>query len=133
MTVPCVQSAIDPDVVTCTLGDLDPGEMFTVVITVFVDPSVPHGTTITNHAEVFENGVSEVDVTEDTTVNAEADIWIDKTGNFPTGNPSGTILYFLTVHNAPGCSEDDPQVCGDGGPSDASGYRGGRSRCPQRL
>jgi uncharacterized repeat protein (TIGR01451 family) len=112
-------SETGPGVLTCTLGDLDPGFMFTVVIDVLVAASVPDGTTLTNTAEVFEEGVLETSITEDTTVQAAADLWIDKTGNFPTGNPSGTILYFLTVHNAEGCSSDDPQVCGAGGPSDA--------------
>ncbi len=56
--------------------------------------------------------------TTQTTVEG-ADIWIDKTSNFPTGNPSTTILYFLNVHNVAGCSVDDPEVCGNGGPSDA--------------
>ena len=50
---------------------------------------------------------------------AVADLWIDKTGIFLTENPSKTIRYTLTVHNDEGCSGDDPQVCGDGGPSDA--------------
>ena len=107
------------NVVTCNDGDLDPGDMLTVVITVLVDPSTPDGTTFTNSADVLEEGGVADTVSIDTLVNAEADLWIDKTGNFPTGNPSGTILYFLTVHNVEGCSEDDPQVCGAGGPSDA--------------
>jgi len=115
---PC--NIVVPDVVQCELGDLDPAETVTVFINVTVDPSVPNGTTITNTVDVSSatdpGGASD---SEDTLVNAAVDLWIDKTGNFPTGNPSGTILYFLTVHNKSGCSEDDPEVCGDGGPSDA--------------
>ncbi len=104
---------------TCNGGDLDPGEMLTVVVDVLVDASVPDGTTLTNTASVLEEGVEADAIFIDTLVNAQADLWVDKTGNFPTGNPSGTILYYITVHNSAGCSVDDPQVCGDGGPSDA--------------
>jgi len=80
---------------------------------------VPDGTTIINLAEVLEDGAFETSTTEDTLVVAVADLWIDKTGIFLTDNPSKTIRYTLTVHNDPGCSGDDPQVCGSGGPSDA--------------
>lgn len=109
--------------VDCKLGDFSPGDTVTVFINVTVDPSVSDGAIITNSVNVT-SGTNDPNtannaVSEDTTVNAEADLWIDKTGNFPTGNPSGTILYFLTAHNEPGCSEDDPQICGNGGPSDA--------------
>lgn len=109
--------------VECDLNDLNPGESVTVFIKVLVDPAVPDGSSISETATV-SSGTPDPDnsnnsVTEETLVNAEADLWIDKTGNFPTGNPSGTILYYLTVYNQEGCSEDDPQVCGSGGPSDA--------------
>jgi len=109
------------DVVECELGDLAPGETVTVFINVTVDPAVPDGTTITNNVVVASSTTDPggASASADTLVNAAADLWIDKTGNFPTGSASGTILYFLTVHNTSGCSEDDPQVCGDGGPSDA--------------
>ncbi|UTW11519.1 M6 family metalloprotease domain-containing protein [Marinobacterium rhizophilum] len=115
-TANCSEAA---NTVTCTGGDLDPGEMLTVVIDVLVHASVPHGTTLTNTASVLEEGVEADAISIDTLVNAEADLWVDKTGNFPTGNPSGTILYYIAVHNIAGCSVDDPQVCGVGGPSDA--------------
>jgi uncharacterized repeat protein (TIGR01451 family) len=116
---PC--NFVQPESVECDLGDLQPDETVTVYIQVTVDPMTPDGTTITNDvvvnsATLDPNGASD---SEDTLVNAAADLWLDKTGNFPTGNSSGTILYHLTVHNEPGCSGDDPQVCGSGGPSDA--------------
>ncbi len=116
---PC--NFVVPDVVDCDLGTMDPGEMVTVFINVTVDPSVPPGTVITNFVNVTSattdpDGASD---SEDTTVAASADLWIDKTGNFQTNNPSGTLEYVITVHNDAGCSNDDPQVCGDGGPSDA--------------
>jgi len=115
----CLHSAANPDVVTCTVGNMNPGEEFVVVITVLVDPSVPDGTTITNNADVSETSGLGTSASEDTLVNAEADLWIDKTGYFITENPSKTIRYVMTVHNDSGCSGDDPQVCGNGGPSDA--------------
>lgn len=109
--------------ISCDLNDLDPGASVSVVIKVMVGASVPDGTTITDLA----NATSAADdpnaanntVSEDTLVVARADLWIDKTGNFLASNPSGTVEYRLTVHNDPGCSSDDPQVCGNGGPSDA--------------
>ena len=104
----------------CTFDSIASGGVETMQIIVTVPPSV--GPTLINDAKVSSD-VADLDnsnnlATTQTTVFG-ADIWIDKTGNFPTGGPSGTILYFLTVHNAPGCSADDPQVCGSGGPSDA--------------
>lgn len=109
--------------ISCKLSDLDPGASVTVVIKVMVGASVPDGTTITD----FANASSAADdpnpanntVSEDTLVVARADLWIDKTGNFLASNPSGTVEYRLTVHNDAGCSSDDPQICGNGGPSDA--------------
>jgi len=114
----CLLSSTAPDVVTCTLNNMDPGEIFMVVITVLVDPSVPDGT-ITNNAEADESSGDGANASLETGVLASADLWIDKTGLFLTENPSKTIRYTLTVHNDSGCSGDDPQVCGEGGPSDA--------------
>lgn len=119
----CAPLAGSPTVVSCELGDLDPGQAVMVFIDVVVDPSTPNGAILTNSASVSSSTTDTApgnNTTDElTNVIAEADIWIDKTGNFATGNPSGTLLYFLTVHNVAGCSEDDPQVCGTGGPSDA--------------
>jgi uncharacterized repeat protein (TIGR01451 family) len=109
--------------VACDLNDLDPGDDVTVVIDVLVDASVPNGTIITNTVGVssaaFDPDPSNNTASEDTAVIATADLWLDKTGNFLTNNPSGTVEYQLTVHNDAGCSSDDPQNCGNGGPSDA--------------
>jgi hypothetical protein len=108
------------NVVTCdNIADLAPGQRFRVVITVLVDPSVPDGTVITNNVDVLENAVSSVTTSEDTTVEAEADIWLDKTGVEISGNPSRTIRYVLTIYNKYGCEAPDQLSCGDGGPSDA--------------
>lgn len=112
-----------PNQVRCEVGDLDPGEMFVVVIDVLVDAGVPDGTVILNTASV-SSATGDPDplnneAVEDTTVAAEADLWIDKTGEFVASNPSKTIFYTITVHNDAGCSVDDPLICGDGGPSNA--------------
>lgn len=117
----CAENA--PNFITCEAGNLNPGEMFTVVIDVLVDASVPDGTTIYNAAVVssqtFDSDTGNNSVTVDTLINTAADLWIDKTSNWPTGSASSTINYFLTVHNDSGCSDEDPLVCGEGGPSDA--------------
>lgn len=119
----CVEFTSPPNTVSCDLNDLDPGEYVEVFIDVLVDPSVPDGTVITNTAMVtattFDPDTDNNEVSITTTVNAEADLWMEKTGNFLTGQPSGTVQYDLTVHNDPGCTQDAPQVCGTGGPSDA--------------
>ncbi|GGO86695.1 hypothetical protein GCM10011348_38110 [Marinobacterium nitratireducens] len=111
------------DTLTCALGDLDPAESRTIVVVVDVDAATPDGFELSNTASVA-SATADPDESNNsagavTTVATEADLWLDKTGNFPTGNASGTIIYFLTVHNKAGCSVDDPEVCGDGGPSDA--------------
>jgi len=119
----CVEFTSPPNTVSCDLNDLDPGEYVEVFIDVLVYPSVPDGTVITNTAMVtattFDPDTDNNEVSITTTVNAEADLWMEKTGNFLTGQPSGTVQYDLTVHNDPGCTQDAPQVCGTGGPSDA--------------
>ena len=114
----CLLSGADPDIVTCTLNDMDPDEEFLVVITVLVDPATIPGT-ITNNAVVTESSGPGDDAFEDTAVEAWADLWIDKTGSFLTDNPSSNILYTLIVRNDSGCSVNDPLICGEGGPSDA--------------
>jgi uncharacterized repeat protein (TIGR01451 family) len=108
---------------TCALGELDPGESTVVFLTVKLDPATPHGTGVNNTATVSGNEVDPVpgNNTDDApdNVTTKADLWLDKTGNFQAGNPSSTVLYFITVHNEAGCSRNDPVVCGSGGPSDA--------------
>ena len=89
--------------VECDLNDLNPGEFVTVFIQVLVDPSVPDGTTVTDTATVSSAtadpvGVNNID-TEDTLVNAEADLAISKDSNFLTDNPSKRIVYTLLVTN----------------------------------
>jgi uncharacterized repeat protein (TIGR01451 family) len=107
-------------VVSCEVGDLDPGESETIFITVLVSPSVLDGTVLINNAEATSpTDPDGAQASASTTVIAQADIWIDKTGVQITGNPSRTIRYTLAVYNKPGCESDDPLSCGMGGPSDA--------------
>ena len=89
--------------VECDLNDLNPGEFVTVFINVLVDSAVPDGTVIFNTATA-SSGTTDPDgtdnsVTEQTTVNAEADLAITKDANFLTNNPSGQIVYNLLVSN----------------------------------
>lgn len=109
-----------PGVVSCDLGDLDPGQSVTVFITVRVGAGVPSGTVLTNSAQVSSptdpDGAS---VTTDTTVQTQAELWIEKTGAVPAGNPSGALIYTITVHNKAGFAPDDTPTSGTGGPSDA--------------
>lgn len=119
----CVLLDVLTNTVSCALGDLDPEETVTVFIQVLVDPSVPDGSILENEARTdsstFDPDLGNNTANETTAVITAADLWIEKLGNFATGNPSGTIIYTVTVHNEPGCQADDPQTCGEGGPSDA--------------
>ena len=107
-------------VVSCEVGDLDPGESETIFITVLVAASVPNGTVLHNVAVATSptdpDGASAF---ADTTVSARADLWMEKTGERTAGNPAGALTYRLTVHNHPGSAPDDTPTSGAGGPSDA--------------
>ena len=89
--------------VECDLNDLNPGEFVTVYIDVQVDSSVPDGTTITDTATVSsatpDPDATNNSVTEDTLVNAEADLAITKDANFDTESPKRRIIYTLDVTN----------------------------------
>lgn len=117
-SISCVPSG--PGVVTCDVGDLDPGQSVTIFITVEVDSDVPAGTVLVNAAEATSptdpDGAS---VTTETTVQTEAELWIEKTGVEHAGNPSGALTYRITVHNNAGMAPDDTPTSGAGGPSDA--------------
>jgi uncharacterized repeat protein (TIGR01451 family) len=116
-TTACAQVQIG--VVSCEVGDLDPGESETIFITVHVAADTPDGT-ITNEAEATSpTDPDGAQASEDTTVVTKADLWMEKTGTAPAGNPSGALIYTLTVHNHPGSAPDDTPTSGAGGPSDA--------------
>ena len=99
----CELLEVPPFTVECQLNDRGPGETVSVFIDVLVDPSVPDGTIITNTAEVAATTADpdpgNNSTTEETTVNAEADLMIVKDVNFETGSPSTTIIYYITTTN----------------------------------
>jgi uncharacterized repeat protein (TIGR01451 family) len=121
----CAALAGSPTVVQCQLGDIADGATRTVTIQTLVSASVPNGTLISNTASVMSTtadpSLANNSDSETTTVNTQADLWIDKTGVQLTGNPSRTIRFTLAVYNKPGCEADDALSCGVGGPSDAQG------------
>ena len=109
-----------PGVVSCDIGDLDPGQSVTIFITVKVNSNVANGTLLTNTAEAKSptdpDGAS---VSTQTTVQTEAELWIEKSGTKVAGNPAGALIYRITVHNDAGMAPDDTPTSGSGGPSDA--------------
>ncbi len=119
----CVENPTDT--LTCDLGTLQPSEAKVVYLTVKLDPATPNGAAINNTATGSANEPDPVpgNNTDDApdVVATKADLWIDKVQNDQTGNPSGTLVYLLTVHNRPGCEADDQLTCWPqaGGPSDA--------------
>lgn len=99
----CVRLNAPPETLVCELDDLDPGESFTVFVTVLVDPSTPDGTSLSSTATVSapttDPDESNDTATESTTVDTEADLQIELTSNRDTGNPSATFVYTVTVKN----------------------------------
>ena len=107
-------------IVRCDAGALDPGQSKTIILTVLVSPSVPDGTVLVNNAVATSpTDPDGAQASASTTVNARADLWMEKTGTVPAGNPSGALIYRLTVHNHPGSAPDDTPTSGAGGPSNA--------------
>jgi uncharacterized repeat protein (TIGR01451 family) len=117
-TTACAE--VQTGVVSCEVGALGPGDSETIFITVLVDSSVADGATLTNEAEASSptdpDGAS---ASATTAVVARADLWMEKTGTAPAGNPAGALIYRLTVHNEQGSAPDDTPTSGAGGPSDA--------------
>lgn len=124
-----VCALVQPGTVVCDLGDLLPGEVVTVYVTIDVSPALPQGSSLHNEATVSSvtadpNGANNA-ATADTAVDARADVWLDKQATSRSGNPSPIVTYTLVVHNNSGCETDAQSspspVCGPGGPSDATG------------
>lgn len=116
-----------PNTVTCNAtGGLNPTESLKALIEVRVNPSVPDGTTLSDTATASAATPDPVPAnnsdTEDTNVQAQADLRIIKDGNFETGNPDSTIIYRLTVTNA-GASDALSVVVTDTLPSDPKKLR----------
>ncbi|GAA2124640.1 hypothetical protein GCM10009843_21540 [Nocardioides bigeumensis] len=109
-----------PGVVSCDVGDLDPGTNVKIFITVKVNSNVASGTVLTNVAKATSpTDPDGAEVSTDTLVRTEAELWIEKTGVKPAGNPSGALIYRITVYNKAGMAPDDTPTSGAGGPSDA--------------
>ena len=112
-----------PTVVQCNLGDIENGGIRVITLQTHVASSVPHGTLINNTAMVSSTTTDPVgannSASAQTLVNAQAEIWVDKTAQILTGNPGNAIRFTLAVYNRPGCEADDALSCGLGGPSDA--------------
>ncbi|HUR99931.1 MAG TPA: hypothetical protein VMZ26_17840, partial [Pyrinomonadaceae bacterium] len=119
----CSPLAGSPTVVQCNLGDIENGGVRVITLQTQVASSVPHGTMINNTATVSATTPDPVggnnSTSAGTLVNAQAEIWVDKTAQILTGNPSNAIRFTLAVYNKPGCEADDALSCGVGGPSDA--------------
>ena len=114
----CAEVALG--LVSCEVGDLDPGESETLFITVKVGASVPDGTVLTNTAVASSpTDPDGAQATATTTVRAQAELWMEKTGTALAGNPAPAIVYRLIVHNHAGSAPDDTPTSGAGGPSDA--------------
>jgi uncharacterized repeat protein (TIGR01451 family) len=119
----CVALGGSPTVVQCSLGDIETGGIRVITLQTLVASSVPHGTMISNTAAVTSTTPDPVGANNsamaETLVNAQAELWIDKTAQILTGNPSNAVRFTLAVYNKPGCEADDELSCGAGGPSDA--------------
>jgi uncharacterized repeat protein (TIGR01451 family) len=124
-----VCALVQANTVVCDLGTMPPTTSKTVLITVLVAPSVPDGTHLINSATVSSTtpdpNLANNTVTNDTTVNTQAELWLDKTAVLRSGNPAPVVVYTLYVHNNAGCETDAQSGatpnCGAGGPSDAQG------------
>ncbi|GAB3061284.1 hypothetical protein GCM10027053_24450 [Intrasporangium mesophilum] len=122
-----VCTLVQTGTVECAAGTLQPGQTAVVQLTVRVAASVPQGTVLHNSVTVSsatpDPAPGNNTATQDTTVNTQADVWLDKQATKRSGNPSPTLVYTLVVHNDTGCETDaqstQTPTCGTGGPSDA--------------
>ena len=91
--------AVASNVVTCTVGTMAPGEVFTTNVVARIDTSLDDGTILTN--QIFGDGdVSEpIDDSEQTTASTEADVSVTKSAvaTVIAGEP---LVYTVTASNA---------------------------------
>jgi uncharacterized repeat protein (TIGR01451 family) len=110
------------NVVTWNLGTVavaDP--VRTLQITVHVLPTAP--ATLINTASVTSSTAdpnSANNLVTTTTTVVGTDLWISKAGVVSAGNPSGALVYTITVHNTPGFVADSTPTSGTGGPNAAA-------------
>jgi uncharacterized repeat protein (TIGR01451 family) len=96
----------------------------TLLVTVKVLPTT--GATLVNNASVTSstadpNGANNLSIT--TTQVIGTDLWIAKSGTAPANNPSGALVYQITVYNRAGNAPDDTPTSGSGGPNAAQNVR----------
>ena len=94
---------IQPGIVRCDVGTLNPGQSTAIVLTVLVAASVPQGTILTNTAEA--TSPTDADgalASASTTVDTQADLWVAKAGIVNAQNPAGPLIYRITVFNRAG-------------------------------
>jgi len=88
---------------TCSLGTIAASGSAQFTITADVDANVPHGTTITNNATVTATtpliNTDDDSTSEDTLVNAEADLVITKTDSDDPVIAGTSMTYTITVQN----------------------------------
>ncbi len=108
------------NVLTWSVGNLAALASASLDINVKVLPSAP--ATLLNNASVTSStadpNTSDNQATWTTTVNG-TDLWLDKQANVSAQNPSGALVYLITVHNEPGQVADDTPTSGHGGPNPA--------------
>lgn len=100
----CVYNPL-PNTVSCSFnGSLTVGPAWKVLIEVTVNPSVPAGTVLNNTATASSSTpdptpANNTNIAAATTVNAQADLKVTKTGNFQTAGSSKNVVYTITVTN----------------------------------
>ena len=87
--------------VTCTLTDVSllPGQSIPIEIAVNVPPGILAGSILTNSAAVNGTGSEEATATETTTIDARADLTIDKTVTSGPVVPGEAVVWQLAVTN----------------------------------
>jgi large repetitive protein len=103
-TFNCTTPAVGANgTVTCTLASFAAGESAAFTLVVAVDPALAGGTTLDNTATVgaqaFDPDFDDRQSTASTTVNASADLGVEKTIT-PGGTAGDTITYTVTATNA---------------------------------
>jgi uncharacterized repeat protein (TIGR01451 family) len=107
--------------ITWTLGTVavaDP--VRTLVVTVHVLPTT--GATLVNNASVSSSTSDPNGANNQATLTTQVtgtDLWIAKSGTALAGNPSGALVYRITVYNMAGQAPDDTPTSGFGGPNAA--------------